>query len=116
MIHKYKYIAKVIKVVDGDTVDMEVDLGFGVKRLDRFRILELDTFETRMVRGTTLEDRNKGLEAKRFARKLLLDQYVVIETHKDKKGKYGRYLCSILLPTGLDYATLMKEEGYEKSN
>lgn len=111
---KYKYMAKVLKVIDGDTLELEVDLGFGIKKIDRFRILDLDTYETRLGKGTTPADKAKGIEAREFAKELIQGHTLPIETFKDKRGKYGRYLCSIYLPSGAKFAQVMRIEGYEK--
>jgi micrococcal nuclease len=90
----YEYKAKLIKVVDGDTVDVDIDLGFGVwLRNERVRIMGIDTPESR-----TRDKVEKlfGLAAKK-ALKELLKKDVVLKTFKgrggeDAKGKFGRIL------------------------
>jgi len=90
----YEYKAKLIKVVDGDTVDVDIDLGFGIwLRNERVRIMGIDTPESRT--------RNKieklfGLAAKTRLKELLKKD-VVLKTFKgrggeDAKGKFGRIL------------------------
>ena len=90
----YNYKCLVINVVDGDTMDVQIDLGFGVKFEHRIRILNYDSPE---IYGKVLkEEKEIGKQAKILAKKLLLNQEVIITTHK-KKGKYGRYLADIFI-------------------
>lgn len=88
----YKYNAKLIKVVDGDTLDLEIDLGFGIKKIDRFRLYGIDTPETY---GKNRSE--KGKEATAYVKSKLENcSQIVVETYKDKQGKYGRYLANII--------------------
>jgi micrococcal nuclease len=82
----YTYKAKVISVYDGDTITVETDLGFDIKVKQKIRLANIDTPE---IRG---EERPAGLIARDALREKILDKEVVIETIKDKTGKYGRYL------------------------
>lgn len=50
----YEYNAIIKKVVDGDTLDVDVDLGFGVKITQRLRLARIDAYETRAIKGTPL--------------------------------------------------------------
>ncbi len=105
---------KVIKVVDGDTMDVmiPVDVGFNITTIikQRLRINNLDTPET--YRPSCKEERDHGNDAKFRAKQLLLDKYVDIVTYKT--GKYGRYIADIILGDGSDYAITMINEGYQK--
>ena len=86
----YEYKCKVVHIVDGDTVDIDIDLGFGVWLRDqRVRLYGIDTPESR-----TRDDEEKkyGLAAKEFITKWLTSGGVSIRTHKDAKGKFGRIL------------------------
>ena len=86
----FEYKCKVTKVVDGDTVDVDIDLGFGVwLQNQRIRMYGIDTPESR-----TRDDEEKkyGLLAKNFLQKLLHDNHIILKTHKDAEGKYGRIL------------------------
>ena len=85
----YIYKGKVIKVVDGDTVDIAVDLGFGVKMIQRFRLYSINAPE---MRG---EDRALGKAAKQFLTELIIDKPIMVKTYKDEQGKYGRYLADL---------------------
>jgi len=88
----YKYKAKVINVVDGDTIDAIVDLGFKLKWETRLRLYGIDTPETRTK---NLDEKKKGLEAKEYVKSKIEGKEVLIETHK--KGKFGRYLATIFI-------------------
>ena len=92
--HKNKYDVKVLKVVDGDTVDVDIDLGFGITLTDeRVRIMGIDTPESRT------SDRVEDLfgEAAKARLKELMKGNVKLITTEDKhgedmKGKFGRVL------------------------
>jgi micrococcal nuclease len=81
----------VTRVVDGDTIDVDIDLGFGVwMRKQRIRMYGIDTPESRT---RDLEEKKYGKAAKKFLEGLLDDPNgVVLKTHKDGKGKFGRIL------------------------
>ena len=91
MIPQYVYNAKVISVYDGDTITVEIDLGMSIKTTQKIRLYGIDTPE---LRG---EEREEGLKVRDALRSLVLDKEVVLQTFKDKKGKYGRYLGKIYL-------------------
>jgi len=108
----YSYKAKIIRVIDADTVEAEVDLGFHIKITEKFRILNYDAPETHRPRN--LFEKKHGMEATKKAKSLLEGKEFNIYTAKDKKGKYGRYLVTIELDTSFTYARVMKDAGYEK--
>ena len=87
----YEYRTKLIKVVDGDTVDVDIDLGFGVwLKKERIRMFGIDTPESRT---RDLDEKKYGLMAKDYITKLLDDEGgIVLKTRKDAEGKYGRIL------------------------
>ena len=90
----YEYRVKVIKVVDGDTVDVDIDLGFGVWLKDeRVRIMGIDTPESRTSDKT---EKVFGLAAKARLKELLGKQTIlktqVDKSGEDMKGKFGRIL------------------------
>ena len=87
----YCYNALITKVYDGDTVTALVDLGFKIKTTIKVRLAGINAPE---VRG---KSRLEGLKTRDFLRDLILDQEVIIQTQKDKKGKYGRYIGVIYL-------------------
>ena len=86
--HEYK--CTMLRVVDGDTVDVDIDLGFGVwMRKQRIRLYGIDTPESRT---RDLEEKKYGLAAKDFLVKWTNAGGLVLKTHKDGKGKFGRIL------------------------
>jgi micrococcal nuclease len=88
----YEYrVKKVLKVVDGDTIDVDIDLGFNVSYTQRVRLAGIDTPESRT---TDLKEKALGLEVKEYLKHLLEDaEDIVIQTEKpDSSEKYGRIL------------------------
>ena len=91
----YEYRAKLINIVDGDTVDVDIDLGFGIwMRDERVRIMGIDTPESRT---RDLIEKKFGLAAKKRMAELLGEADVVLKTQiardgEDMKGKFGRIL------------------------
>jgi micrococcal nuclease len=88
----YEYFVKdVTNVVDGDTIDVIIDLGFDILFASRVRLAGIDTPESRT---TDKAEKVLGLEAKEYLKKHLKDaKSVVIKTEKmDSSEKYGRIL------------------------
>ena len=91
--HEYK--VNVLRVVDGDTVDVDIDLGFSTwLKKQRIRLYGIDTPETRT---RDLDEKKYGKMATNFLSDTIKDAEVVaLRTYKDKKGKYGRILGEII--------------------
>ena len=89
----YEYSCKIVRVVDGDTVDVDIDLGFGVwVHKQRIRMYGIDTPESRT---RDLEEKKFGLMAKEIVKKWVPEGSTqTLITRKDKSGKYGRILGS----------------------
>jgi micrococcal nuclease len=88
----YEYFVKEVKnVVDGDTIDVVIDLGFDILFASRVRLAGIDTPESRT---TNKAEKALGIEAKEYLKKQLKDaKSVVIRTEKmDSSEKYGRIL------------------------
>jgi len=88
----YEYrVKKLINVVDGDTIDVEIDLGFDISIFKRVRLAGIDTPESRT---TDKMEKSLGLESKAKLKQLLSDaKLIVIKTEKpDSSEKYGRVL------------------------
>lgn len=88
----YEYRVDIKRVVDGDTVDVDIDLGFGVwLRGERVRLYGIDTPESR-TRDKV--EKKYGLLAKDFLKYNLRSKEgtIILKTHKDGKGKFGRIL------------------------
>lgn len=90
----YNYNAELLNVVDGDTMDFRIDLGFDLFMNIRVRLLDVDTPETRTK---DLEEKQRGLLAKKFVENVFEKNgnKCVLSTFKDKKEKYGRYLAKV---------------------
>jgi len=87
----YEYRVEIKRVVDGDTVDVDIDLGFGIwMRNERIRLMGIDTPESRT---RDLEEKKYGLAAKKFLQNMLDDEGGIrLKTDKDAEGKFGRIL------------------------
>ena len=85
----YEYrVKEVVRVIDGDTVDLVLDLGFGLFKKERVRIAGVDTPEKRT---RNLKEKKLGYDATDFVEKwFATDRDIVVRTEKD--GKYGRLL------------------------
>jgi micrococcal nuclease len=93
----YEYrVKKVHKVVDGDTIDVDIDLGFSVSFFSRVRLAGIDTPESRT---TDAKEKALGLEVKeKIKKELAAAKDVVIKTEKpDSSEKYGRILGWVFL-------------------
>lgn len=88
---KYTYNAFVNRGVDGDTVYVTIDLGLNVLTTAKLRLLGINAPE---IRGA---QRPKGLISKKALFDKIFGQEIVVKTHKDKQGKYGRWLAEIWL-------------------
>jgi len=94
----FTYKATLINVVDGDTVDLKVDLGFDIHFGLRVRLEGINTPEIFGVEKTS-EEYKKGVAAKAFLQDVLTREAknLVVKTAKDKQEKYGRYLATIFI-------------------
>ena len=110
----YEYRANVLKVIDGDTVDVDIDLGFGVWLKDeRVRIMGIDTPESR-TRDKV--EKKFGLAAKARLKELL-GATPILKTQvgkggEDMKGKFGRILGDFLTEDGKKCGELLVKEGH----
>ena len=117
----YEYKAKLIKVVDGDTVDAMIDCGFSVFRKERIRLHGINAPESRT---RNKEEKKKGLAAKARLKELIKEgkNEFLVETSIDKKGKYGRLLGKLfrikdsehqaLASTNKSYNEILLNEGH----
>ena len=104
----YEYRAFVRKVYDGDTVTVDIDLGFDVILKDqKIRLTKINAPE---VRG---EQRPEGLKSRDALRDKIGNKWIRIKTQKDKKGKYGLWLGELWLDDECVNDWLLKE-GYAK--
>jgi micrococcal nuclease len=110
---KYIYKAIVKSVLDGDTVKVDIDLGFGIWLKDQnVRLLKINAPE---IKG---ESKSLGMKSKERLSELLLNKEIKLETSKDKKEKYGRWLGLIVININNEEICindLMISEGYANS-
>jgi len=110
----YEYRVDVLHIVDGDTVDVDIDLGFGVwLRNERVRIMGIDTPESRTSDPV---EKKFGLAAKARLKELLGKQ-AILKTQVDKdgedmKGKFGRILGDFVGLDGRMVTEVLVEEGH----
>jgi len=107
----YYYKATVDRVVDGDTIDASVDVGFGITVTQRFRIEGFDAPETYRPRNEA--EKQHGERATERAVELLMNKNIIIKSSK-VPGIYGRYAAEIILEDGRNFTEVMIREGYEK--
>jgi micrococcal nuclease len=88
----YTYNAKVIRILDGDTVEAELDLGFGVSIT---RIVRMNGIDTPEKTSSILTVRELAAKATARAKYALENKKVILKTHLDKGDKYGRVLAYI---------------------
>ena len=91
-IKPYVYDARIVKVIDGDTFDFEIDLGFSIHVKERMRLYGVNTPE---IKGT---ERPEGMKVKNYVSKKILNKTFEILVYK--KGKYGRYVADLKLSDG----------------
>ena len=93
----YHYKAELVRIVDGGTLDLSIDLGMGIYHRARVRLAGINTPETYGVKRDS-EEYAAGMRATKHVEKsfALADSFT-IKTQKDKKGKYGRYIAEIWL-------------------
>tara|TARA_Y100001938_G_scaffold91444_1_gene125447 strand:+ start:1461 stop:1787 length:327 start_codon:yes stop_codon:yes gene_type:complete len=88
----WEYRALVQKVYDADTITVDIDLGFDIiLKKQKIRLVGINAPE---VRG---EERQHGLISRDALRSKIANKWVIIQTEKDKKGKYGRWLGTVVL-------------------
>lgn len=106
------YVKKVTNVVDGDTIDVDIDLGFDISFSSRVRLAGIDTPESRT---SDKAEKVLGLESKEYLKSKIKDaKSVVIKTEKmDSSEKYGRILGWVYLNgSGISVNEQMISEGY----
>jgi micrococcal nuclease len=109
-----EYDVVLLKAVDGDTVDVDIDLGFGIwLRDERVRIMGIDTPESRT---SDKVEKVFGLAAKKRLKELLENGAVLVTTEdksgEDMKGKFGRILGDFKTPDGKLVTDVLVEEGH----
>ena len=107
----FEYNAEVLRVVDGDTLDARIDLGFDVHVNKRIRLMGIDTWESRT---RDLEEKKKGLAAKARLKELLKVDKNKFKLISHGTGKFGRVLGDIEISVG-NVCDILVEEGHAYS-
>ena len=106
---------KVTRVIDGDTVDVLVDVGFYTTLRKRIRMVDIDTDE---LRGGTTQTKDRAKAAKLRLIELLASGTIYLRTKMDATGKYGRVLGTffVMLEDGttIDVNQTLVDEGFQK--
>ena len=89
----FEYFCKIERVVDGDTVDVNIDLGFDIHHSARVRMMGIDTPESRT---RNLAEKALGLAAKARLKEMLKGRKIRLQTSKEGKGKFGRILADLI--------------------
>ena len=107
----YEYNATIRRWVDGDTVDVTLDLGFDIMYNNRIRLYGINTPESRT---RDLEEKERGLAAKDRVKELCpVGSKITLRTTKDGRGKFGRILGEIFIPGVVQSVNqLLVEEGH----
>ena len=88
----YHYKALVTDVYDGDTITVEIDVGFDIQfKQQKIRLNRINAPE---VKGRS---KKKGIASRDYLRSLILNKEIILQTIKDRKEKYGRYLGEVFL-------------------
>lgn len=98
---KYHYSCKVIDIHDGDTIKVDIDLGFGV-------VLKNQTFRFFGINAPEIhgETKTAGLKTTAYVQQVLADKDIIIESIKDEKEKFGRWLGRIYYQDGEEWINL----------
>ena len=103
----YEYSCRINRVIDGDSVDVCIDLGFDISFTSSVRLYGVDTPESRT---RDPEEKKCGLLAKKFLEDAVKNgKNIIIRTQKDEKGKFGRVLGSLVID-GININHKMIEE------
>jgi micrococcal nuclease len=85
-------VKEIVKIYDGDTVTVVIDLGFNTTRLEVLRLAYINAPE---IRG---DERAQGLISRDYVREKMNNaNEIIVNTYKDHKGKYGRYIAEIFV-------------------
>ena len=104
----YEYRSVILRVVDGDTVDVDIDLGFDIMlKKQRIRMYGVDTPESRT---RDLEEKKHGLAAKEFVQSYLpVGTNQTLRTKLDDRGKFGRILGEFVVFDGNDRKSTLND-------
>ena len=101
-------VTEIVKVVDGDTIDVIIDMGFDIMYKSRVRLFGIDTPESRT---RNLDEKKRGLLAKKYLQEALkAGKTLSIKTYKDNEtGKFGRILGDVFIDGKSVNAQMVKD-------
>jgi micrococcal nuclease len=110
-LEKYNYNVEISRVVDGDTVDVMIDLGFDTHIKRRVRMHGINAPESRT---RDLEEKKKGLAAKERLKEILASDKIIMKSHGN--GKYGRVLGELYVEKDQEISVneILVREGHAK--
>lgn len=117
----YEYTAKVIRVVDGDTLEVDMDLGFGIHFIEKLRLLRVNTPEVWGVKRESVEYAH-GKLASEFTATWVdhAECLITVKTLKDRKGGRGRYLAEVFSAGGSNVGKNLQDDiitaGHDKNS
>lgn len=115
-IEPYQYWGKLVKIIDGDTYELEVALGFNITVHERFRLLGVNTPEIHGVKINSAEYK-RGMKTMEYINTILhVNDWVEIKVYYNKKEKYGRWLCDMYVGQLHINASLLEKELAEPMN
>lgn len=105
---KFVYEAKVLDIHDGDTISVEIDLGFQLGFQDKIRFYGVNAPELKVRNeAKKLVANPRGLETLEVVKSFIkVGDTIILETVKDKKEKYGRYLANVYVTKGKEQINL----------
>lgn len=107
----FTYKAEIVNIVDGDTIDVDIDLGFNTWVRDvRLRLNRINAYETRLVKGTTEEMKQLGIAGKNYIEQTVANAKEIVVTTLGQ-GKYGRWIAEIVID-GQNISDKLVELGY----
>jgi endonuclease YncB( thermonuclease family) len=109
---KYNYGVKIDRIVDGDTIDVMIDLGFNTHIKRRIRMYGINAPESRT---RDLEEKARGLASKERLTEIVDNDDIIMKSHG--KGKYGRVLGELFIKKENEYISVnetLVKEGFAK--
>lgn len=101
------YLAKVTRVIDGDTIVADVKLGFSLWKHDE--TIRLNGIDAPELKG---ESRERGKIARDYLKTLILDQEVQLETFDDKRDRWGRLVAGVYVADMQSITAMLLERGH----
>jgi micrococcal nuclease len=110
MYESNRYSAEVVRWLDGDTVELIVDLGQSVLVRGHYRLARIDAPETALRRGVTPAEKKAGLDLKAELTQRFPSGFK-FSISTSKAGKFGRYIVEIWLDNGENLSDVLMNEG-----